>query len=464
MKQTKWHSLMGLLATAMLVAACSSAAAAPEAQSATPEEAVIPVEVSVTEVGNIAATHSYSGDLKPVQSLSLVSIVSGAVEEVMVKVGDEVRAGDPIIRVEDTTFKAQLKQAEAGLTVAQTNLMKMQKGPRQEQIDIAKAALSGANAQLRGITTMTEDERTLAAAGLAQAEAMLRLAQFEYDKIKWAGQTSQTPQALQLQQATIAYETALAAYNLQANPDDTTLDQIRAGIRQAELGLQLTENPFTEEDFALVRAGVAQAEGVVALAQYQVDNAILRAPFDGVIAEVYATTGSVASPASPVVKLITKELEVQVEVPENQVVNLYKDQPAALKVAAFPDKDFPALITSISPAADSTSHTFPVVVTPLDEAGQLRAGMFAEIAVLIEEKVGVVLVPRSAIVEVGGQSSVYVVSDGERTVLLRPVTTGLFDSGRIEVTMGLSANETIVLAGQGALTDGAAIEIVARTE
>ena len=464
MQQKLWRNILLILLPTLFIIGCNAAEAAPEAQTMADERPPAPVEISRAETGNIAATLNYAGDLQPTQELMLVSIVSGAVEEVMVEAGDKVRAGDPVLRVVDTTYKAQLKQAEAGLSAAQANLMKMQKGPRDEQIEMARAAVDAANAQLRGITTLTDDEATVAAANLAQAEAALRLTQYEYDKIKWAGQVGQTPQALQLQQATIAYETAKSGYNLQAHPDESVLAQLRAGIRQAEMNLKLAEDPFTEEDFALVRANVAQAEGAVALAQYQVDNAVLRAPFDGVVSQVFVTVGSVASPQSPAIKLISNDLEVIVNAPENQMVSLRDDQAAALKVSAYPGQDFPAVIDSIAPAADAASRTFPVTILALDEDQKLRSGMFANVSILLEEKVGVVLIPRSAVTEVEGQSGVYVVSADEKTVSFRPVATGLSDDGRVEITDGLSPTETIVTAGLSNLSDGARIEVVARTE
>ncbi len=465
MHRKTWFIVSVMLLLAIAIAGCSTASAAPEAQVRVPDTPPVPVEVTAVGTGNIADVLEFSGNLQPVQSLSLVSIVSGAIEDVLVAVGDEVRAGDPILRVEDTTYRAQLKQAEAALTVAQTNLQKMLNGPRQEQIDMAKTALDAAKAQMEGVTTMTDDERTIAAANLARAEAALRLAQYEYDKIKWAGQASQTPQALQLEQATIAYETAKAAYDMQANPDATTLAQLRAGVRQAELNLQLAQDPFTKEDFALARANVSQAEGVVALAQYQVDNVVLRAPFDGIISEVYATVGGVASPQSPAVKLISKNLEVKVEVPENQLPSLYQGQPAALKVAAYPNDDFPAYISSIAPVADSSSHTFSTKISVADESGKLHAGMFADVAILLDERSNVILIPRSAVTEVDGQTVVFVVAEDGQHVTMRPITTGLSDDGRIEIIDdSLSVGETVVTAGLSGLSDGAAVEITARVE
>lgn len=460
------RTVFGLLSMALFVIVITgcNTAATPDTAAQSSEMPAIPVEVLAVSDGNISSILNYSGDLQPVRSLSLVSIVSGAVEEVKVNVGDIVRAGDPIMRVEDTTYKAQLKQAEAGLTVAQSNLAKMESGARQEQIDMAKAGVDAANAQLEGLTTLTDDERTLASANYAQAEAALRLAQYEYDKIKWADQVGRTPQALQLQQATIAFETAKAAYDIQANPDESTLTQLRSAVRQAELNLQLAKNPFTENDFAVARAGVSQAEGVVALAQYQVDNVVLRAPFDGIIAEVYSVVGSVASPQFPVVKLIAAEMEVTLEIPENDLPKLYVGQPAALKVAAYPGQDFPAYVDSIAPTADTTSHTFTVKVSVPDETGLLHAGMFADVSLLLEERAGVILVPRSALTTVDGQSAVYVVSADEQSVVVRPVTTGLTDDGHIEITDGLSVGETIVTVGLTDLSDGSPINITTRAE
>jgi RND family efflux transporter MFP subunit len=477
---------------------------------------IVPVEITQVESGNLASTLSFTGDLMPVERLALGSIVSGAVEDVFVEVGDHVRAGDPILQVEDTTFRAQFKQAQSGLTLAQLNKIRMEKGPREEQIlmaeaglvvaeanlsrldkgpraeqvGIAAAAVEGAQAQLNSILTVTEDERTLAASSLAQAEAGLRLAQAEYDKIKWAGQVGVTPQALQLQQATIAYETALAAYNRQVNPDSSDIAPLQAGIRQAELSLAIASDPFQEEDFALAQAGVqqaqaqlelarnpftsedmaqaeagiAQAEAAVALAQFQLDNSVLRAPFDGVIAEVFTSIGGLAAPQIPAVTLISEDLEVKIEVPESQIGNIYSGQPTAIRVATYPGVDFPALVATIAPAADTTSHTFPTTIIPVDEAQQLKAGMFADVTILLKEEVNVVLVPRAAVTSFEGQDIVFVLSDDGTTARVRPVTLGLSDAARIQIVEGLSIGETIITAGLSNLSDGATVEVIASTE
>jgi cell division protein FtsI/penicillin-binding protein 2 len=89
----------------------------------------------------------------------------------------------------------------------------MEEGARPEQIAAAEAAVQFTRNAVSDLTNISDEERTTAVAALAQAEAALRLAQSEYDKIAWAGQVGMMPQALQLEQATIAY-----GYGMSATP------------------------------------------------------------------------------------------------------------------------------------------------------------------------------------------------------------------------------------------------------
>jgi HlyD family secretion protein len=504
-KGKKFLPLILLLTLALFVAACGSAEA-PEA--APKEEAATPVEVATAETGDIALIFSYAGDLQAKDSVTVLPGAGGRIESVLVEVGDEVKAGDSIALIESDIYAAQLKQAEIGLANAKLNLAKMEEGARPEQVAAAQAAVELARASLndvttlspderavavanieqaqtnlKALTTVSDDERTVAASNLAQAEAGLRLAQAEYDKIAWAGQAGMTPQALQLQQATIAYETALAAYNLQTNPNEFQLEQaqiaydtaraaynlqanpsdaqlapLMSQLVQAELNLALTERPFTDSDFEQARIGIKQAETALELAQLQLDETTIRAPFDGVIAELYVTKGSSVGPGAPVTLVVSDVLEVMVNIEENRISQIFTGQPAALRVTAYPGQDFPAVVTSIAPIADSSTHTFAVKVTPVDEQGLLRAGMFTNLAILAEEKQNTLIVPRSAVTVINGQETVYVINGD--VAEQRPVTTGLFEPERIEIVSGLEVGETVVIAGQRDLIDGAKVEIV----
>jgi len=457
MKQLPLISLVLLLGMALLVTACGPTSQ-PVVQAAdTGEETAIPVEVATVETGDIALIYTYTGDLQSQRSVSVMPGAAGRVETVLVEVGNEVKAGDPIAIVESDVYAAQLKQAETALALARLNLAKMEQGPRPEEVAAAQAAVELARAAAEDVTTISDDERTAAAAALAQTEAALRLAQFEYDKISWADQAAQTPQALQLQQATIAYETALAAYNLQTNPGAAQLAPVLGQLAQAELLAALTLRPFRELDFEMARLNIQQAEVAVEMAHLQLDEATIRTPVDGVLAEVYVQEGSSVGPQAPVALVVSNEEEVLVEIEASRIGQIYEGQNAALQLSAYPGQDFPAVVTSVAPVADADTHTFVVKVTPIDQEDLLRSGMFADVSILVDERMSTSLAPRAAVTMIGDQEIVYVVQ-GDR-VEGRNVTTGLFDSDRVQILSGIKAGETVVIAGQLNLIDGARVTI-----
>jgi RND family efflux transporter MFP subunit len=196
----------------------------------------------------------------------------------------------------------------------------------------------------------------------------------------------------------------------------------------------------------------------VQMARIQMEETTIRAPIDGVIAELYITRGGMAAPQAPAALLVSKEMEVLLNVEESRISQVEKGQSAALQVTAYPGQDFPGLVTNIAPVADKQSHTFAVKVTPLDDDNLLRSGMFANLSLLVEEKQGAVLIPRAAVTEIADQEIVYVVN-GDNTVDQRAVTTGLEEDSRVEILSGLTAGDQVVIAGQAGLQDGSTVEV-----
>ena len=458
MKQVSPFILALLVCVTLITTACGPTAK-PIAEAAGPaDKAATPVQVATVGTGDISSIFSYAGNLQSKRSVSIMPGAAGRVQSVQIQVGDVVKAGAPLMTVESDRYAVQVKQAETALTTAKLNYAKMQRGPRPEEIAAAQTAVELARAVVKDATTITDDQRTAAAAAMAQAEANLRQAQTEYDKIAWAGQVGMTPQSLRLQQATIAYETALASYNMQTHPRDAQIAPLEAQLAGAELRLALTLQPFTDLDFQLAMMGVKQAEAAVELAQLQMKETTVTAPFDGIVAELYVTEGTTVGPQAPVALFVSKDVEVLVNVEESRIGQLALNQNAALRVAAYPGQDFPAVLTSIAPVASKDTHTFPVKVTPLDEKGLLRSGMYADVAVLAQEKKGALLAPRAAVTQVNKQDTVYVLQGD--AVEQRSVTTGLSDSDHIEILSGVAEGDQVVIAGQANLTDGAKVEVI----
>ncbi len=450
-----------LFGAAMFTTACQSEATKqPVAQAAAAEEEkVIPVEVAEIRTGPMVLVLSYAGTLQAKDNLNIIPGANGRIESVLVEVGDEVKAGDPIAIVEDDTYLVQLKQAEAALTNAKLNLAKMELGSRPEEIAAAQAAVQLARAAVNDVANVNDDERTRAAADLARAEAELKAAQAEYDKIAWAGDVGRTPQAIRLEQATIGYQNALAKYNLDTNPSDSQLAPLMLQLANAELALALKKQPYRQIDFESARVAIQQAEAALEMANIQLGEVVIKAPFDGVVADLNVSKGSRVSPQSSVAQFISKEIEVVVNVPESRIGQLKKGQNAALQITAYPGQEFPGVVTSIAPVANANTRTFEVKITPVKGMNLLRSGMYANASVLAEEKQQTLLAPRAAIVTSSEQPLVYVVKS-DNIVEQRPVTTGLSDEQNMEILAGLKAGEIVVTAGQSSLTDGTKVEVV----
>lgn len=450
-----------LFGAAMFTTACQSEATKqPVAQAAAAEEEkVIPVEVAEIRTGPMVLVLSYAGTLQAKDNLNIIPGANGRIESVLVEVGDEVKAGDPIAIVEDDTYLVQLKQAEAALTNAKLNLAKMELGSRPEEIAAAQAAVQLARAAVNDVANVNDDERTKAAADLARAEAELKAAQAEYDKVAWAGDVGRTPQAIRLEQATIGYQNALAKYNLDTNPSDSQLAPLMLQLANAELALALKKQPYRQIDFESARVAIQQAEAALEMANIQLGEVVIKAPFDGVVADLKVSKGSRVSPQSNVAEFISKEMEVVVNVPESRIGQLKKGQSAALQITAYPGQEFPGVVTSIAPVANTNTRTFEVKITPTKGMDLLRSGMYVNTSILAEEKQQTLLAPRAAIVTSSEQPLVYVVRS-DNIVEQRPVTTGLSDEQNMEILAGLKAGETVVTAGQSSLTDGAKVEVV----
>ncbi|HMR66588.1 MAG TPA: efflux RND transporter periplasmic adaptor subunit [Anaerolineae bacterium] len=457
--------MLALLAAGLLVTGCNTvaseaAAAPPEADAATlAAEHSLPVEVAPIERGDISLLLNYSGNLQAQSDITLVPKVGGQLEKLLVKVGDPVKKGAPIALIDGDAYVAQLKQAQAALTQARLNLEKMELGSRSEEIAAARNALSLARAALSDVENIDDNERTSAAAALANAQAAVRQAQTEYDKVAWAGEVGAMPQALALEKATNTYEQALAAYNLQTTPGDATLAPLESQVVQAELKLTLAENPFRPVDFDGARASIAQAEAAVELAALQVNYTTLASPIDGVVAELYAEAGDMVGSTTALGLVVSNETEVKIDVEESRIGQVFEGQPVSLHVSAYPGVDFPAVVTTVAPIADANTHTFAVTITPLDEKGLLRSGMFADTTLLAEEKKNTLLAPLTAVTTSNEQPTVFVLNaDGQ--VEERPVTTGLTTKTQVEIVSGVKAGEIVVTNRQVNLEDGAKVEVV----
>jgi HlyD family secretion protein len=375
----------------------------------------------------------------PVQYVALSLPTGGIVAEMPVAEGDSVEAGQVLLQLEAARQAAAVAQAEAGLRSAQARLDQLKAGPRPQEIAAAQAAVEAAQAQLARITEGVrpeevsaaeaamasaqaslkkvregpdEDEVTIAAAELRRAEVVLKQAQWAYDQVAYGAEVGVSPQAAELEQATLDYETALAHYHLAVRgPSEAEVAAARAQLAQAEASLATLRQPASEAEIAtaeaeirraqaqldLVQAGarpgeiaaaeaeVAAAEATLAQARAALAETELRAPFAGTVAALDAKVGELIDTGTPVAQVAdfsAWQIETD-DLTELNVVEISAGDPVTITLDAIPDLELPGRVMRIKAIGENKlgDITYTVVIQPEQQDERLRWNMTSAVSI-----------------------------------------------------------------------------------
>jgi HlyD family secretion protein len=470
-------------------------------------------DVEVIDIGydTIVSTINATGRIEPEAEVQVeFEAGNSLVAEVLVERGQQVTAGTILARLEASQQELAAKQAglyqpalaeevasaQAAVVSAQANLDQVLAGPRQDEIESAQAAVASAQANLQKVLEgPSEDDITVAAANLRRAEITLQDAQWAYDQVAYRGDIGSLPQASQLEQATIDYETALANYNLAVRgPTEADVAAARSQVAQAQSNLaRLLESP-TETDVEAARSQLAQAEANLArlikepdktevtAAQAAVDvaqigleqaelnlaKASLVAPIDGVVNEVNIKRGE-RVPVEQAAMIITdlSAFHIDVEVDEIDIGRVATGQSVIVAVDAVPDEDFTGRVAEISPGpmqgASSGIVAYEVTINLDNNDPRLKSGMTADATIETDRLEEVLVVPNRAVSvdRSSGEPIAYVekidetgnpvrteVELGLRNETVSQVLSGLEDGDQITIS-GLSRQERLQQVFQG---------------
>ncbi len=190
---------------------------------------------------------------------------------------------------------------------------------------------------------------------------------------------------------------------------------------------------------------------------------VAKAPISGTIVSLPAQVGMTVSQAMPVARISrTDDIELRTYVAERFVSKMRLGLPAQVELDAYPGSTFTAKVKELSPVIDPSSRTMEVRLALPSTEGKLKAGMFAKIRVVTEEKESIVKIPAQAVVRRFGENYVFVVQkEGDGAVARkRLVTPGILIDGKLEITKGLNAGEEIVIRGQTLLDEGSRVNVV----
>jgi len=227
---------------------------------------------------------------------------------------------------------------------------------------------------------------------------------------------------------------------------------------------------------ALTKEQVIAAERKIDIAQENVNNCTIRAPFSGQVVSKDAQVGEIVSPISAgggftrtgIATIVDMQsLEIEVDVNESYIARVLPNQRVSATLDAYPNWQIPSHVRTIIPTADRQKATVKVRISFDHLDPRILPDMGVKVAFLGEEKprpaavagtaVPKALVPANAVREDSGKSVVFLVHDGiaER----RAVTIGSKRGDDLEIMAGVSQGDTLVSKVPEKLRDGQSVEV-----
>jgi len=335
------------------------------------------------------------GTLAAEDEVSVSSEAEGRVSRVHVDLGDQVRAGQILVELD----------AEK----------------QQYTVDQQRAALSRALAKYGAAETsrLPPLERT---PEVQKAEAELALAKQAYER------------AEELHRRQLV--------------STQTLDNAEADRRSKQAtydaALQNAKN---------LRADIEGSDAALKLADRNLRDTSIRAPFDGYVRNRRVTVGQFVKSQTPVIDIVRVDpLKVMGEIPEKLAPWIHVGQPVEVRVEALPDKALIGRVSRISPSVNPGTRAFPFEALVPNADASLKPGTFARASVRTGEPARVVTVPYAALQYRYGVNRVFVI-DGDH-LSMRELKVGERLGDRVEVLAGVKAGDRVVARDVETLNEG----------
>jgi len=385
------------------------------------DELTVPVSSSELTVRITA-----SGSVEPIRTVNVSPKSAGTVEELFVEQGDRVTQGQVIARMDNAQLEAQMVQNRASIAEAQAQLDDAINGPSGTDIGQAEAALEAAEAQLN------------------DARARLALAQEERDRSQrlfdqGAISRSDLDRAIS--------ESQSASANLQ---------QFFARIDEAQQRLIDTQDGNDAETIAQAEARLRRAQGQLQAVEVQLNDTQIRAPFDGIVTQRFASEGAFVTPTatasdvtsatSTAIVAIANGLEVIAEVPEADISRISEGQTVEIQADAYPEETFDGTVKLIAPEAIERQNVtiFQVRVELTTGLDRLRSNMNTNVSFIGNRLEDALVVPAVSIITQGGETGVLIpTEDGQAA--FEPVVLGSQVGDRIQIVDGLEAGDRVFI-------------------
>jgi multidrug efflux pump subunit AcrA (membrane-fusion protein) len=387
-----------LLAFSALTTSCSREQAA---QAKTAGEAPKAVKVTPVRRDDIRRAIDVVGTLSAVEEVTVSSEAEGKVSAIRADLGDRVREGQVLVELDREKLQYRLDQQRAALSRV-----------------MASYGVEDATRPLPPVESVPDVQK--AAAELAQAEQ-------SYKRADELHKRSLLP-------------------NQELEDAQTRLRSARAGYDAA---VQNAKN---------LRAEIDASSAALRLAERELRDAEIRAPFDAYVQKRLVSPGQFVRVQTAVMSLVkTDPLKVVAEIPERMAPWVKVGQTFELRVDAYPDRVLTGSVARVSPGVTQQTRAFPFEGHVANPDGSLKPGGFARVRIASGQVDTVLSIPATALQVRYGVNRVFLV-EGERLVA-REVKLGDRLGDRFEVVSGVAAGDKVVVTDIERLAEGTRVTV-----
>ncbi len=243
-----------------------------------------------------------------------------------------------------------------------------------------------------------------------------------------------------------------------------TLAQSNATLNLNNLSFERTKdlvakNLASRQAFDEARAKLDESRAHQVLDQVRLEKTEIRAPFRGMLGLRNISVGAYIKPGDDLVTLVDlSSVKLDFRIPEIYLSQVKIGQSVNVHVDAYPNQDFSGKVFALDPSIDEETRTVLLRARIQNPKGELFAGMFTRVALILEQHKNALVVPEQAIVPTGNESMVFKVVDGK--AVPAKVQLGVRRTGDVEILSGLKPEDKIITTGQMKLRPNADVKIL----
>jgi membrane fusion protein, multidrug efflux system len=273
----------------------------------------------------------------------------------------------------------------------------------------------------------------------------------------------------QVKQAEAAQEVSLATIR-QREADlqlaETNVERSRSLFERQLLPKQTLDDNEARYQAALAQLDLARAQTTQSKARLDelrinLANTVIISPVNGFVAKRSVDPGAFVSQQAPVADVVDiTRVRLVANVVEKDLKELQSGNATSVEVDAFPGEKFTGRIARVSPVLDPATRTAPIEIEIPNPDFRLKPGMYARVGITTQTKKEALVLPSSAVVDLGGRRGVFQLQND--VAVFRTVQSGTEQGLIVEILAGLNEGDEVISTGAGALRDGDRVTLAGR--